>query len=358
MPGVFGKEDGAGAGSPYSVITRKDSQSIGETKGIGEFADGSRFSTGDDQPLQSIKMGGQAHLANASAQAFEHGLVFGKITLQRKNTNLHKGLPAAGRDFVIFRHGGNLPADHGFAQSVLSHGDGFQVVIPQNPLLPDDALDAVEHGIDGTVAGGGVRLALLERCVEFAPGDVRLAEGDRVEMPGGRLLVLEDFSYTAYDDGRPRDWTSTVRVARDGRDEVPPFPIRVNHPLRLGRMSIYQVSHAVESLLAVTDSAGKDHLLAQGEEATQGGATLFFMARPQEGGEVIVRVESAGGAEVLRLSAGDSAAGFVVQGLREVDITGLEAVIDPGYPVVLAGLGLVLVGLAVTFISRIGDTGS
>jgi cytochrome c biogenesis protein ResB len=211
------------------------------------------------------------------------------------------------------------------------------------------------HGPD--ILHVGLLVLVVGAVLSFAgrqTGFVRLAKGDGVEMPGGRLLVLDDFSYTTYDDGRPRDWTSTVRVAREGRDEVPPFPIRVNHPLRLGRMSIYQVSHSVETLLAVTDPAGRDHLLAEGEEATHGGATLFFMARPQEGGQVVVRVQSAGDAEVLRLSAGDSAGGFSVQGLRDVDITGLEAVIDPGYPVVLAGLGLILVGLAVTFIGKTG----
>ncbi len=212
------------------------------------------------------------------------------------------------------------------------------------------------HGPD--ILHLGLLVLVVGAVLSFAgrqTGSVRLAKGDRVEMPGGRLLVLDDFSYTAYEDGRPRDWTSTVRVVRDGADEVRPFPIRVNHPLRLGRMSIYQVSHSVESLLAVTDPAGREHLLAQGEEASHGGAVLLFMAPTGEEGRAVVRIEGDGGSEVLRLAAGGTAGGFTVQGFRDVDLTGLSAVIDPGWPVVLAALALVLVGLAATFIRKIGD---
>lgn len=187
-------------------------------------------------------------------------------------------------------------------------------------------------------------------------GYVQLAKGDRVEMAGGRLLVLEDFAYLAYEDGRPRDWISTVRIERDGRDEVGPSALRVNHPLRLGRMSIYQVSHSVESLLAVTDPAGGEHLLGQGDQASQGGATFLFMARDADEDRAVVRIEAAGRTEVVRLSAGDGAGGFSVQGFRDVDITGLEAVVDPGYPVVIAALVLIMTGLALTFIRKIGDT--
>jgi hypothetical protein len=186
-------------------------------------------------------------------------------------------------------------------------------------------------------------------------GSVQLAEGEGVEMPGGRLLVLEGFTYLAWDDGRPRDWISTVSVRRGERTEVDSFALKVNRPLRLGRISVYQVSHAVESMLAVSDPSGREHLLAPGGEASHAGEALSFMARDPGSGAAVVRLHAGGAADVLRVAPGDRAGGFLVTGLREVDISGLQAVVDPGFPVVLAALALVTAGLFLTFARKIGD---
>ncbi len=213
------------------------------------------------------------------------------------------------------------------------------------------------HGPD--ILHLGLLLLVVGAVLSFAgreAGYVQMVKGDRVEIPGGRILVLDDFSYAAYPDGRPRDWTSTVRVVRGSEVVVRAFPIRVNHPLRLGRMSVYQVSHSIESFLAVTDPGGREHLLAPGEQASHGSAAFSYMARGAEAGTAVVRVEQGGEPEVLRLAAGGTAAGFAVQGFRDVHVTGLEAVIDPGYLVVLVALALVLAGLSMTFIGRVGAT--
>lgn len=187
-------------------------------------------------------------------------------------------------------------------------------------------------------------------------GTVQLAKGEGVQMPGGRLLVLEDFAYLAYEDGRPRDWISTVSVRREGKTEVDSFALKVNRPLRLGRISVYQVSHAVESVLAVSDPSGREQLLAPGGEASHAGEVLSFMARDPGSETAVVRLQAGGADEVLRIAPGDRAGGFLVSGLREVDISGLQAVVDPGFPVVLAALALVTAGLFLTFARKIGDT--
>jgi len=212
------------------------------------------------------------------------------------------------------------------------------------------------HGPD--VLHLGLLLLVVGAVLSFSgrqTGSVMLAEGDRVAMSSGRFLVLEDFACFVYPDGRPRDWVSTVRVERGGREEIRSFPIRVNHPLRLGRMSIYQVSHAVEIMLAVADPSGEECLLGQGGEAVHGGVTLFFMAREQGTDRAVVRLTRGAEAEVLRLGPGERAGGFLIAGLREVDITGLEAVVDPGYPLVVAAFALITVGVFFTFALKIGD---
>lgn len=212
------------------------------------------------------------------------------------------------------------------------------------------------HGPD--VLHLGLLVLVVGAVLSFSgrkEGRVSLSEGDRVEMPGGRVLVLADFSCLAYPDGRPREWTSTVDVERGGRTEVRLFPIRVNHPLRLDRMSVYQVSHATVRLLALKDPSGEESLLAQGEEAAHGGVSLYYMAPEQGTGRAVVRLTRASGAEVLRAAPGQDLGGFLVTGFRDVDVTGLQAVVDPGYPVVLAALALVVAGVFLTLARRIGE---
>lgn len=69
-----------------------------------------------------------------------------------------------------------------------------------------------------------------------------------------------------------------------------------------------------------------------------------------------VRVQDAGGTRELELGPGDSVDGFEVLGRREVSLSGLEAVYDPGYPIVLVSLFLVALGLFLTFFQKLRDT--
>ena len=187
-------------------------------------------------------------------------------------------------------------------------------------------------------------------------GFVRLAEGNAVELPDGRLLRLRGFEYLTYEDGRPRDWISRVDVERGGRAELEGYEIRVNHPLKLGRLAVYQASHARERKLLLRDPAGGEPSLGRGEEAEFGGTSVFYLADEEEGERVILRLAAPGqGPAVLHAAAGDAAGPFVVAAIREVEITGLQAVVDPGYPLVLAALLVVGLGAFLTFFRKIGD---
>jgi cytochrome c biogenesis protein ResB len=53
--------------------------------------------------------------------------------------------------------------------------------------------------------------------------------------------------------------------------------------------------------------------------------------------------------------SGRQTGSVMLAGLREVDITGLEAVVDPGYPLVVAAFALITVGVFFTFALKIGD---
>lgn len=202
----------------------------------------------------------------------------------------------------------------------------------------------------------GLLVLLVGAVLTFSgrqEGSVSLRPGDQVELPGGYLLRLLDFTYLKYEDGRPRDWISRVRVEKDGRAVEESFDIRVNQALSVGSIKIYQSSHGQEEQLALKDSRGTELLLARGERVALEGAAAVFMA--VEGELAVVNWRDASGSSVRRIRAGDRLGGYESGGMRLVSFTGLQAVSDPGYPVVAAGFVLLLAGLSMTFARKLAE---
>ncbi len=213
------------------------------------------------------------------------------------------------------------------------------------------------HGPD--ILHLGLMLLITGSIVSFSgriEGSILLAKGEGVELPDGSTMKLTNFEYQQYGDGRPKDWISTVDILHEGMVEVTSFPIRVNHPLKIGSISIYQMSHSTRRVLALGDPSGKERTLVQGDNAAIGGTTVFFMAIDEGSAKALLRVvDSAGVSKVLRASAGELAGPFRVIALRNLDLTGLQAVKDPGYGLVFVALVLAAIGLFLTFIRKIGD---
>jgi hypothetical protein len=205
----------------------------------------------------------------------------------------------------------------------------------------------------------GLMLLVIGSVLSFSgrqEGSMTLAVGQGVQLPDGRVMRLTDFQFLQYADGRPKDWISTVDVTRGERVEVAAYPIRVNHPLKLGGLSIYQVSHSARSVLSLVDASGKGLDLGQGEERTFAGGSLFYMATEAGGGKAVIRLaDLAGSAKVFRAAVGEAVGPYKVAALRDLDLTGLEAVKDPGYALVLAALVLTALGIFLTFIQKLGD---
>lgn len=205
----------------------------------------------------------------------------------------------------------------------------------------------------------GLILLTIGAIVSFSgrqEGYVELAIGDRVELPDGKLLKLVDFRYLVYPDGRPQDWISTVQVTEGPKTIIEKADIRVNHPLAVGGLKLYQVSHKVTLELLLEDTEGKTIHLMQGDRIDRGATSLFFMAveekttsRPR----VVLHTSGPAGTRVIRAEKGDQVLDLKVVELRPMDITGLEAVTDPGTTLVFVAFLIVLIGLTLTFAQRL-----
>lgn len=195
-------------------------------------------------------------------------------------------------------------------------------------------------------------------------GSVMLAQGEGVNLPDGSVMYLKEFRFERYDDGRPRDWVSVVDLIKDGVTVKENFEIRVNTPLRYAGLTLYQASYSDAPYLLLKDSLGKEFRMSQGEELILGDIKLFLMAPEgasteamgsEASSRALLKVGDAKGERVVRAAPGDRIGTVSVEGFRNGLTTGIQAVVDPGYPLVFAAFILIAFGTALTFFQKLKE---
>ena len=187
-----------------------------------------------------------------------------------------------------------------------------------------------------------------------------LAAGEDAALSSTYALHLLSLQYLKYDNGSPKEWTSTVRVTRDGKVEIPSFPIRVNHPLRLKGLSVYQTAWELQGMLDLKEAGGQEVTATTGQGFPLG-ESFWYFAEAQRARDAwsIVAVEYKGRemkpVSTRELRAGDTLGPYNVSGITAREVTGLKAVSDPGFAPFLAALVLIATGLALTFIQGKGE---
>jgi hypothetical protein len=185
-------------------------------------------------------------------------------------------------------------------------------------------------------------------------GMVFLGEGDEIQLPGDYLLRLLDYEYIEYENGRPKDWISTVEVSRDGEVLIAGFPIEVNKPLSIGGIKIYQTSFAREDQARLRDREGNDSTISSGQGFEMDQAVIIFQGI--EGGTAVFEQwEKHTRTDTYRIGLGESIGAYTVIEFGSRDVTGLKAVKDPGFIPVVIALIIVAAGLTLTFIQKRKD---
>ena len=210
----------------------------------------------------------------------------------------------------------------------------------------------------------GILLLIIGGIVTFAgrrEGFRYLGEGDQLNLPGDFLLRLEKYEFQQYPDGRPKDWISVVDVEKNGKVVTDSFPIEVNRPLQVGSLRIYQSSYAQEMRLAVRDAQGNDFILTPGQFIkSEKYAYRYQYAEERRAGTKDYRVvfekwEGHNLVGPVELSLSERIGDFELKDIHAKDVTGLQFVIDPGALPIFIALIVIMVGLSITYIRKIGD---
>ncbi|MFI5368444.1 MAG: cytochrome c biogenesis protein ResB, partial [Spirochaetia bacterium] len=214
--------------------------------------------------------------------------------------------------------------------------------------------DLVHLGLLILIAGG-VITALGRQETTWS-----LAVGEDAALDSTYALHLLSLQYLKYDNGAPKEWTSTVRVTRSGSVEIPSFPIRVNQPLRLKGLSVYQTAWELQGILDLKDADGQE-LTATTGQGFPSGQSFWYFAEAQKARDAwsIVAVEYDGRkmkpVSTRELRTGDTLGPYTVLGVTAREVTGLKAVKDPGFALFLGALVILAAGLCLTFIQRRGE---
>lgn len=213
--------------------------------------------------------------------------------------------------------------------------------------------DILHIGLLILVVGGVVTFSVRKE------GFVTLSQGDTVSIPGGYSVSLLSFEFLTYENGMPKDWISTVSVSKDGRIEIEEFQIEVNRPLKIGNMKLYQSSYFIESTLSIRDAGGALYEIeADSVIPAEAGAFIFRGIESTSEKNTVAVLDTWLDHEItgtVRLAPGEGLAGYTIAGMDQGFSTGIQAVIDPGYKIVFVALFVVLIGLSVTYIQKIGD---
>jgi len=177
---------------------------------------------------------------------------------------------------------------------------------------------------------------------------VYMGAGDEIQLQGQYLIRLLNYEYEQYEDGRPKDWISTVEVHRNGELLFASFPIEVNKPLRIGGIRIYQTSFAREDRAFLRDRDGISRPISNGQGFEMEGAVVIF--RGIEGHSAVFEQHSR--TAVYRAAVGERIGEYTVAELGSRDVSGLKAVKDPGFIPVVIALIVVAAGLTLTFIQK------
>lgn len=249
--------------------------------------------------------------------------------------------------------------------------DGHRIAARRGTLAAWGIL--LVHGAILLIAAGGFygSLAGFHYRVALAPGESTPIKSP-ARLPASQVyMTLASFQTVVYPGGGVSDWVSEVRVGRPD-DERMIREIRVNQPLVYEGVTIYQASHSFRTEVEVRGtnaSMPPAHLVLQPEECAvldeRSGLAITPLRyipdfdpehpratrSPTPLNPVIVYgiYSSARAIDTAAVAIGQPIAvpGYpaTLTFVSAQPISGLEIKYDPGWPMVLAGLGLL--GLAI-----------
>jgi cytochrome c biogenesis protein len=188
-------------------------------------------------------------------------------------------------------------------------------------------------------------------------GYAELREQESLTLPNGKEVILTAFEFFTYEDGRPKDWISHVKVL-DTDGAVKEDRIEVNHPLKVDSYRIFQNSYRYIPAVTLKASSGEFYQLDPGDAAHHNSHVYAFTGfEYNQDGSVVVHIERLDIKPIERwiLAQGDRFGELTVDEVIVFASSGLQVVQDPMEISILIAFAILFTGLCIAFIQKKGD---
>ncbi|MFH0975695.1 MAG: cytochrome c biogenesis protein ResB [Spirochaetota bacterium] len=213
------------------------------------------------------------------------------------------------------------------------------------PLRPGP--DIIHLGIMILFIGGFLSSAARQEKMFF------LMKGEKLNITDSFDLVLEQFNFEKYADGRPKSWISTVIIKNiEGKQNR--YSIEVNKPLKIEKYAFFQESYSGFEALIFKNSRGKSFTIKNKESLKTSAKHIYFQQIKNR--EALVTVwDNSRDIETKLIKAGDRIDDLTLTEISAGYLSGLKAVYDPGTKFAILSFIVICCGLFVTFYQKRGE---
>ena len=229
-----------------------------------------------------------------------------------------------------------------FALSLLTCTINSLVARPVRPLT-GYAHDIIHIGVLVLLMGGLVTLlAGREELVELQVGESMTLRGEwEVELISSERTQ--------------ENWESIIEVRRDG-EILRRERIAVNDPAKVGRVRLLQQSWEETRVLILLDEEGRRYTMTPGEGFAVGETVIILEKAPDSDlGLQFARYDNSERRDTIAVREGMTVAELAVIGSVERTVSGIQVVDDPGAPIALLGAIILMAGLLLYVIRKIGE---
>lgn len=229
-----------------------------------------------------------------------------------------------------------------FALSLLTCTINSLVSRPIRPFT-GYAHDVIHIGVLVLLMGGLLTLLTAqEELVELHPGESITLRGEwEVELISSERTQ--------------ENWESIIEV-RKGGEVLRRERIAVNDPAKVGRVRVLQQSWEETRVLILSDEEGRRYTMTPGEGFAVGETVIILERAPDNDlGLQFARYDNSERRGTIAVREGMSVAELAVVGSEERVLSGIQVVDDPGAPIALLGAIILMAGLVLYLVRKIGE---
>lgn len=221
----------------------------------------------------------------------------------------------------------------------------------------------ISHGVKKRFGPDIIHLSLILLIIGSAVSVAGRSEtvwyletGGSAEISSDYTIQLNNLEFLTYEDGRTKDWISTVEITGTGK-KTRIYSIEVNKPLNLGKGKLYQFDYRLIHSVTLIAEGGISVQLDQGSLISLDSGIYQYV-----GNELVSGIETAQFREYRGISKqlyafgrGDDIERFTVDNMITKEQTGLKYAEDPGAVMVFTALFLFAAAMALTIYQKMKD---